>query len=206
MDTTDKLKFYSIKIITALAFTMFAYRALVQILASDTLQPNLVLLLISESITVALILAARPAKDYAANAIALLSTFVVTFYFLVINISSGQTLLPAFITITLQIVGMLLQITAKLYLGRSFGLVAANRGVVTSGPYKFVRHPIYFGYLIVHVGFLLSLFSVQNLLIFTCLYFFQGCRIWQEEKLLLRDEAYKSYATHTKFRLIPGLF
>jgi hypothetical protein len=43
-------------------------------------------------------------------------------------------------------------------------------------------------------------------LIFTCLYFFQGCRIWQEEKLLLRDEIYESYATRTKFRLIPGLF
>ena len=45
-------------------------------------------------------------------------------------------------------------IAGKLTLGRSFGLMPANRGVVSSGIYRFVRHPIYAGYLITHVAFL----------------------------------------------------
>ena len=44
----------------------------------------------------------------------------------------------------------------KITLGRSFGVVPANRGVVVGGPYNFVRHPIYTGYLITHVAFLVA--------------------------------------------------
>ena len=38
-------------------------------------------------------------------------------------------------------------IAGKVVLGRSFGLVPANRGIVARGPYLLVRHPIYAGYL-----------------------------------------------------------
>src|ERR1700682_5194874 len=44
--------------------------------------------------------------------------------------------------------GVLLQIYAKLTLRRSFGIIAANRGVMTSGPYRVVRHPMYAAYLL----------------------------------------------------------
>ena len=54
----------------------------------------------------------------------------------------------------------------KLALGRSFGIVAANRGVVSSGPYRLVRHPIYLGYLVTHAGFLLSNMSARNVLVY----------------------------------------
>ena len=50
--------------------------------------------------------------------------------------------------------GLCLVIAGKVVLGRSFGLVPANRGVVAQGPYGFMRHPIYTGYLLTHVGFL----------------------------------------------------
>ena len=46
--------------------------------------------------------------------------------------------------------------SGKLTLGRSFGLVPANRGVVIRGPYALVRHPIYSGYLITHLAFLVA--------------------------------------------------
>lgn len=203
--TTSEYKFYAVKLITALAFSFFVIRTLNQLWESTALEPNLVLLLFSESITVALILLAKPARDYAMNAIAIISAGAVTFYFLVINISAGQELLPVYITASLQIIGLIFQITAKLYLGRSFGLVAANRGIVTNGPYKLVRHPIYFGYLLAHIGFLSSLFSMQNLIVFIGLYFFQGCRIWQEEKLLMKDPEYAKYAEKTRYKIIPRI-
>src|SRR6185295_2554225 len=49
--------------------------------------------------------------------------------------------------------GLGLVVVGKMAPGRSFGLVPANRGVVVRGPYNFVRHPIYAGYLITHVAF-----------------------------------------------------
>ena len=54
---------------------------------------------------------------------------------------------------TLQLAGLAWQVAAKVTLGRSFGLLPAARGLVTSGPYRVVRHPIYLGYLITHLAF-----------------------------------------------------
>ena len=45
-------------------------------------------------------------------------------------------------------IGLAVVIVGKMTLGRSFGVVPANRGVVVGGPYRLVRHPIYTGYLI----------------------------------------------------------
>ena len=50
-------------------------------------------------------------------------------------------------------VGLIVVIVGKMSLGRSFGLMPANRGIVSTGLYRVVRHPIYLGYLITHVGF-----------------------------------------------------
>ena len=49
--------------------------------------------------------------------------------------------------------GLLVVIAGKLSLGRSFGLMPANRGIVSTGLYRLVRHPIYLGYLITHDAF-----------------------------------------------------
>ena len=66
---------------------------------------------------------------------------------------------------------------AKVVLGRSFGLLPAQRGLVTAGPYRIVRHPIYFGYLIGHIGFLLVNFSWRNAAVLALLYVAQVVRI-----------------------------
>ena len=47
----------------------------------------------------------------------------------------------------------------------SFGIVPANRGVVARGPYTFVRHPIYAGYLLTHAAFLMAYPRPWNVLI-----------------------------------------
>ena len=41
-------------------------------------------------------------------------------------------------------------------LGRSLGIVVSVREVVLSGPYRYVRHPIYFGYLLILAGLFLT--------------------------------------------------
>lgn len=98
------------------------------------------------------------------------------------------------------------QIYAKIALGRSFGLVAANRGLKLLGPYRLVRHPIYAGYLILHVTYLLGNPTWRNLLIYLFFYALQLLRIAAEERLLSQNPEYREYCRAVKYRLIPWVY
>jgi protein-S-isoprenylcysteine O-methyltransferase Ste14 len=102
--------------------------------------------------------------------------------------------------------GFLLQVAAKLTLRRSFGVVAANRGVKASGPYRLVRHPMYAGYILTQLGFLLAAPVLWNLLVYAVLWSFQVLRIRAEERVLRQDPAYQALAGQVRWRLIPGLY
>ncbi|MGW8206790.1 MAG: methyltransferase family protein [Hyphomicrobiaceae bacterium] len=115
-------------------------------------------------------------------------------------------LVPAMVCIMLMSVGVAIQVSGKIFLGRSFGIVAANRGVKVSGPYRVVRHPIYAGYTLTHVGFLLFYPCWQNLIVYTIALGLQIVRIVKEERVLRQDPAYRELMQKTKFRLVPGIF
>lgn len=119
---------------------------------------------------------------------------------------AATTIALEFFGVALQIAGTVFEITAKVFLGRSFGIVAADRGIVVGGPYRIVRHPIYLGYFITHVGFLLANWSPRNLALYIILYFFQISRILSEERILSEDATYREYRGRVRFRLIPGVF
>jgi protein-S-isoprenylcysteine O-methyltransferase Ste14 len=108
--------------------------------------------------------------------------------------------------VPLTILGLTLILYAKLTLGRRFGLVAANRGICHNGPYRFVRHPIYFGYLLLHVGFLMLSPTLWNAVIFGSFYALLIPRIYAEERVLGQDDEYRAYMSKVKSRLIPGFF
>jgi protein-S-isoprenylcysteine O-methyltransferase Ste14 len=118
----------------------------------------------------------------------------------------GHGLAPPAMAATLMIMGMFVQLHAKLSLGRSFGLVAANRGLQFSGPYQYVRHPMYMGYLLTHVGFFLMNPTSWNVGIYVLCYVAQIWRLLVEERLLREDPRYSEYMTHVRYRLVPGVF
>jgi protein-S-isoprenylcysteine O-methyltransferase Ste14 len=91
-------------------------------------------------------------------------------------------------------------------LGRSFGLVAANRGVKTGGPYGFVRHPAYTGYLIAYVGYCAENPSLRNISLLVASTAFQLVRIREEEHVLSTDEGYRDYSSRVRFRLVPYVY
>jgi protein-S-isoprenylcysteine O-methyltransferase Ste14 len=107
--------------------------------------------------------------------------------------------------IALQIGGAGLAGWAVAALGRSFGLVAANRGICTRGPYRFVRHPLYAGYLLSESGYVLENPSLRNVVLYVFVMAVQGVRVAVEERWLLRDPAYRAYAAAVRRRILPGV-
>ena len=103
-------------------------------------------------------------------------------------------------------VGLAIVVVSKLTLGRSFGLVPANRGIVCSGPYRLVRHPIYLGYFITHVAFLVANPLVWNLWMLGTADTVLLLRALYEEQTLERDRAYVAYQARVRWRIVPGVF
>ncbi len=82
----------------------------------------------------------------------------------------------------LAIVGFLIVVLATVELGTSIGISPANRGLVRSGIYRYIKHPMYLGYVISEVGLvLLNPLNMVPLLISFGLYFL---RAKHEEKAL----------------------
>jgi protein-S-isoprenylcysteine O-methyltransferase Ste14 len=106
----------------------------------------------------------------------------------------------------LQIFGLTIVIAGMLALNRSFGLLPAHRGIRSSGPYRFVRHPLYAGYTVSNVGYLLSHPSASNAAIVAAAFAFQLLRIGNEERLLAADPEYACYAARTRWRVLPFVY
>ncbi len=109
------------------------------------------------------------------------------------------------IGVGVQIVGLIVSIIAVASLGRSFGILAANRGIKTNGLYRLVRHPLYGSYLFSYLGFLLGNASLLNLLVIIFSIACQYLRAKAEEQVLLRDPAYQAYVQKVRYRFIPFL-
>ena len=108
--------------------------------------------------------------------------------------------------LSFQIIGAVVSIFGLLGLNSSFGLVAANRGIKSGGLYKYVRHPMYFGYIIGYAGAILQNMSLWNGTIIFFALFFIILRVIAEEKFLAKDMAYVDYMTKTRWRLFPYVF
>lgn len=105
-----------------------------------------------------------------------------------------------------QLVGLAICIVSFLALGRSFGFVAADRGLVRRGPYAVVRHPIYASYLLLQSGYLLQSLSVRNALVMVMVTSCNVGRARVEERLLATNEQYGAYRSLVRWRLFPGVW
>jgi protein-S-isoprenylcysteine O-methyltransferase Ste14 len=79
--------------------------------------------------------------------------------------------------------------------------------VITDGPYRIVRHPMYAGALLMFVGTPLLLGSWWGLLFVPIAVVGIGFRAVGEERMLRRElPGYDDYARHVRFRMVPGLW
>ena len=107
--------------------------------------------------------------------------------------------------VALELLGIALTQVARVYMGRSFGILPANRGVVSKGPFSSIRHPIYFGWLVLSIGYAMSYPTARNILLIATTLPFMVWRIQQEETLLSNDPEYCTYERRVRFRLWPGV-
>jgi len=104
--------------------------------------------------------------------------------------------------------GISLAVWARLHLGRNWGMPMTQRAepeLITSGPYRFVRHPIYSGLLIATLGTALldSLFGL--IVVALLVVYFYYCGTVEERNLVTTfPKAYPEYKSRTKM-LIPFL-
>jgi protein-S-isoprenylcysteine O-methyltransferase Ste14 len=91
-------------------------------------------------------------------------------------------------------------------LGRSFSMMAEARRLVTSGPYRFVRHPLYIAEELAMIGLLIQFFSLSSAFVLAVQIAFQLCRIHNEEAVLA--ESFPEYAAYQQrtARLLPGIY
>jgi protein-S-isoprenylcysteine O-methyltransferase Ste14 len=83
-------------------------------------------------------------------------------------------------------------------------IVEEDQRIVSTGLYGFVRHPMYFGLLIMMLGAPLALDSLWGLVVFIPLVALFAVRIVDEEKLLADElPGYKYYAYRVRNRLVP---
>jgi protein-S-isoprenylcysteine O-methyltransferase Ste14 len=105
-----------------------------------------------------------------------------------------------------QLAGVVIAVAALGRLGRSFGIVAANRGIQTRGLYGVVRHPLYTGYFITYLGYAAENPSLRNALILAVVTCAQLVRIREEELVLLGEPDYACYRQTVRRRLVPFLY
>lgn len=113
------------------------------------------------------------------------------------------------VVIVLQTAAILLMIWARVtFKARSFHLSAAptEGGLVTTGPYKYIRHPIYAAVLLFVWSAVAGNWTVGNILLGCVVFAGSFIRIVCEEFLIRqRYPEYQLYAEKTK-RLIPYVF
>jgi protein-S-isoprenylcysteine O-methyltransferase Ste14 len=196
----------ALRILALAIVSLFVHRAIVAFL-HDPSRITLLLAAISEGATFAMLLLSRSPTVRDWHPLSVFCTLAASFlYPLLIVTEPGAHLVGERAGATIQATGLLWAIYAKLSLGRSFGLLPAHRGVVVHGAYRWVRHPIYLGYFVTHMGFLLANFGLQNLLVYAILYAIQVFRILREEEILAAQESYRQYCQRVRYRALFGIF
>ncbi len=109
------------------------------------------------------------------------------------------------LAMSLTLMGTLLAFWSAWHLGTNFSLLPQARRLITTGPYRFVRHPIYLGGLLITIGEVWWRFSPLVIVLNVLFVAAQIVRLRYEEQVLIRAfPEYEAYRSRTS-ALIPGI-
>ena len=114
-----------------------------------------------------------------------------------------KTLAGFWCMVIVSALGLLLVIWALASLGTAFGIAPADRGLVTHGPYRYIRHPMYAGALLNVAAVVFANPTTWNAVVLAAILLVGAYRIYLEERTVT---GYERYARQVPWRLIPGIF
>ena len=117
--------------------------------------------------------------------------------------ASHAALLSHEVTVGFLTLSLAFVFFAYLNLGRSFGLIPADRGLKLKGAYSWVRHPLYAAEILFFGSFLLANFTPWNLSILFGIIISLDLRARAEERLLAGNFVYREYCKRVRTRYIP---
>ena len=139
-------------------------------------------------------------------------------YFLVVFILPGLdkrwgwSAVPWFVVLAADLVvmlgygGFVLVMRENQYASRTIQ-VETDQHVISTGPYAFVRHPMYLGVVLMYLASPVALGSYWTLIPAVLIVPILVARILNEEKVLERElNGYREYELITKYRLLPGIW
>jgi protein-S-isoprenylcysteine O-methyltransferase len=109
------------------------------------------------------------------------------------------------------VIGLIVRWAAISHLGRFFTVnvaIAEDHQLITTGPYRFVRHPSYTGTLLVFLGFglcMLNIFSLAAVFLPISAAFLWRMQVEEEALKEAFGDRYRSYAASRR-RLIPFVY
>ena len=144
--------------------------------------------------------------------------FITTFCFIIGFLLPGLDIRYAWsnVSVTLVIIADVLVLAGYLFVIYVFREnnyasriieVSEEQKVITTGPYRIVRHPMYLGVLLMYLSTPIALGSWWAVIPFAVVPFIFILRILNEEKVLSENlEGYKEYCGKTRYRLFPYIW
>jgi protein-S-isoprenylcysteine O-methyltransferase Ste14 len=148
----------------------------------------------------------RPPKRVTPNPWYWLLAFVATYWQILVLglLQQGRPVVANWVTDAIAALSLVIVIWARLSLGRNIGFVPAQRELVHSGAYAYMRHPVYTGGFLAALAFLLRAYSPQNaLLLGLGVFWFIPVKSLVEEDFLRADPQYADYMRRVRARWIP---
>jgi protein-S-isoprenylcysteine O-methyltransferase Ste14 len=122
-----------------------------------------------------------------------------------LNWLPGEPAWPELGLVTVTVAAVL-SLASLLSIGRHFGIRPALRGLVTRGPYRLVRHPMYLAYVIGDIGYNLQEWNLGTVLLVLAGWASLVYRIYAEERIISQDPAWPRYVARVRYRLLPGIW
>jgi protein-S-isoprenylcysteine O-methyltransferase Ste14 len=154
-----------------------------------------------------LIMTRPPAKAEADGLMPRIAAFVGTYMpWTITFLGKTEQALPNLASTACVLIGAIMMLVTIRHLGRSFSIVPQARSVVQTGPYRWIKHPLYLVEEIVVLGVVLQHLSPVTVIVLVLHIGVQVCRILYEEDLLRRNcPEYSSYEA-SRWRLIPYIW
>ena len=155
-------------------------------------------------------------KSFPDKGVLTLFGLIFFFMFFFIPIDRTEGISPITIAFEIEILGFIVLIFSLIFMTyvmqvnkyASKGLVIhEDHELITSGPYQYIRHPMYLAYLLLFFSIPIALGSLIAFIISLLLPFIFAYRIRIEEQILIDHlNGYTKYMEQVKYRLIPKIY